>query len=130
MHSTDPAKVTCHCPTGHKVRGDIAMTGEINLRGYVTAIGGLKEKLLAALRSGITTVLIPKENEKDLADVPDKVKKSLEIIPVNTIEEVLLHALLEVPKPINEAKPKENKDKKSNISPKSAENKGKDIIHH
>ena len=59
--------------TDIEVRRDIAMTGEINLRGYVTAIGGLKEKLLAALRSGIKTVLIPKENEKDLADVPDKV---------------------------------------------------------
>lgn len=112
--------------TGIEVRRDIAMTGEINLRGYVTAIGGLKEKLLAALRSGIKTVLIPKENEKDLADVPDKVKKELKIIPVNTIEEVLVHALLQMPKPILE----EDTPKSTDLSPKSAENKGKDVIHH
>ncbi len=112
--------------TGIEIRRDIAMTGEINLRGYVTAIGGLKEKLLAALRSGIKTVLIPKENEKDLADVPDKVKKELEIIPVNTIEEVLVHALLEMPKPINEEKQGKNGD----LSPKTAENKGKEVVTH
>ncbi|HPD82648.1 MAG TPA: endopeptidase La [Alphaproteobacteria bacterium] len=112
--------------TGIEIRRDIAMTGEINLRGYVTAIGGLKEKLLAALRSGIKTVLIPKENEKDLADVPDKVKKNLEIIPVNTIEEVLVHALLKMPEPISE----EDSPKTGAISQESAENKGKDVIHH
>ncbi|MDP3385396.1 MAG: endopeptidase La, partial [Phenylobacterium sp.] len=70
--------------TGIPIRADIAMTGEVTLRGRVTAIGGLKEKLLAALRSGVTTVLIPQENEKDLADIPAKVKEALEIIPVNT----------------------------------------------
>ncbi len=112
--------------TDIEIRRDIAMTGEINLRGYVTAIGGLKEKLLAALRSGIKTVLIPKENEKDLADVPDKVKKQLEIIPVNTIEEVLVHALLSMPEPLTE----ENNPKTAELSPKSAENKGKDVLHH
>lgn len=69
------------------------MTGEITLRGRVTAIGGLKEKLLAALRSGVKTVLIPQENEKDLADVPQTVKDGLEIIPVSTVDEVLKHAL-------------------------------------
>lgn len=116
--------------TNIEIHRDIAMTGEINLRGYVTAIGGLKEKLLAALRSGIKKVLIPKENEKDLADVPDKVKKNLEIIPVNTIEEVLVHALLEMPKPIDEAESKENTPKSEQISQESAENKGKDVIHH
>jgi ATP-dependent Lon protease len=112
--------------TNIEIRRDIAMTGEINLRGYVTAIGGLKEKLLAALRSGIKTVLIPKENEKDLADVPDKVKKNLEIIPVNTIEDVLLHALLRLPEPIIE----ENNPESAAISQKTAKNKGKDVIHH
>ncbi|MHB8286274.1 MAG: S16 family serine protease, partial [Caulobacteraceae bacterium] len=64
------------------------------LRGRVTAIGGLKEKLLAALRSGVKTVLIPQENEKDLADVPEKVKSGLEIIPVSNIDQVLAHALV------------------------------------
>jgi ATP-dependent Lon protease len=80
--------------TGVPIRSDIAMTGEITLRGRVTAIGGLKEKLLAALRSGVKTVLIPQENEKDLADVPDKVKAGLEIIPVSNIDQVLAHALV------------------------------------
>lgn len=112
--------------TDIEIHRDIAMTGEINLRGYVTAIGGLKEKLLAALRSGIKTVLIPKENEKDLADVPDKVKKNLKIIPVNTIEEVLIHALLRMPEPISE----EDNPKSEQIPQESAENKGKDVIHH
>ena len=79
--------------TGIPIRKDLAMTGEITLRGRVTAIGGLKEKLLAALRSGVKTVLIPKENEKDLAEVPDSVKQGLEIIPISTADEVLKHAL-------------------------------------
>ncbi|MDO9199832.1 MAG: endopeptidase La, partial [Hydrogenophaga sp.] len=79
--------------TGIPIRKDIAMTGEITLRGRVTAIGGLKEKLLAALRSGIKTVLIPEENEKDLADVPDNVKGALEIIPIKTADEALKWAL-------------------------------------
>jgi ATP-dependent Lon protease len=80
--------------TGIPVRKDIAMTGEITLRGRVTAIGGLKEKLLAALRSGVKTVLIPQENEKDLADVPDTVKDALEIVPVSTADEALKWALV------------------------------------
>ena len=75
--------------TGIPVRRDVAMTGEITLRGRVLPIGGLKEKLLAALRAGIKTVLIPKENEKDLAEIPDNVKKGLEIIPVADVDEVL-----------------------------------------
>jgi len=79
--------------TGIPVRKDIAMTGEITLRGRVLPIGGLKEKLLAALRSGIRTVLIPKENEKDLVDLPANVKSGLEIIPVRQVEEVLQYAL-------------------------------------
>ena len=79
--------------TGVPIRKDLAMTGEITLRGRVLPIGGLKEKLLAALRSGIKTVLIPQENEKDLAEVPQNVKSGLEIIPVSTVDEVLARAL-------------------------------------
>ena len=79
--------------TGVPVRKEVAMTGEITLRGRVLPIGGLKEKLLAALRSGIKTVLIPKENEKDLADIPDNVKAGLDIVPVATVDEVLARAL-------------------------------------
>ena len=79
--------------TGIPVKRDIAMTGEITLRGRVLPIGGLKEKLLAALRGGLKTVLIPKENEKDLAEIPDNVKRGLKIIPVSTVDELLSHAL-------------------------------------
>ena len=79
--------------TGIKVKKDVAMTGEVTLRGRVLPIGGLKEKLLAALRGGIKTVLVPKENEKDLAEIPDNLKRALKIIPVATVEEVLEHAL-------------------------------------
>jgi ATP-dependent Lon protease len=85
------------CLTGIAVRKDIAMTGEVNLRGKVTEIGGLKEKLLGALRGGITKVLIPADNVKDLEDIPANVKKGLEIISVRTIDEVLFYALLEMP---------------------------------
>ncbi|WP_375567238.1 endopeptidase La [Oceaniradius stylonematis] len=86
--------------TGIPVRKDIAMTGEITLRGRVLPIGGLKEKLLAAVRGGITKVLIPQDNAKDLADIPDNVKSVLEIIPVGHIGEVLDHALTSKPEPI------------------------------
>ena len=79
--------------TGTPIRKDVAMTGEISLRGRVLPIGGLKEKLLAALRGGIKTVLIPKDNEKDLAEIPDNVKRGLNIIPVATVDEVLDNAL-------------------------------------
>ena len=82
------------------VRKDIAMTGEVTLRGNALAIGGLKEKLLAALRGGIKTVLIPKENEKDLPDIPDNVKEGLQIIPVDHVSEVLKIALVRQPDPI------------------------------
>ncbi len=82
------------------VRKDIAMTGEVTLRGNVLAIGGLKEKLLAALRGGITTVLIPEENAKDLPEIPDNVKNGLTIIPVSHVSEVLKHALVRVPEPV------------------------------
>jgi ATP-dependent Lon protease len=83
--------------TGIPIRKDIAMTGEVTLRGRVLAIGGLKEKLLAALRSGIKTVLIPQENEKDLAEVPQSVKDALEIVPISTVDEAIARALVSAP---------------------------------
>jgi ATP-dependent Lon protease len=86
--------------TGIPVRKDIAMTGEVTLRGNALPIGGLKEKLLAALRGGITTVLIPQENEKDLAEIPDNVKQGLNIIPVSHVREVLKLALTREPVPV------------------------------
>jgi len=92
--------------TGIPIRRDVAMTGEITLRGRVLAIGGLKEKLLAALRGGIKTVLIPKENEKDLADIPDLVKDGLDIRPISLVDEALSVALTEMPVPIEVQSPK------------------------
>ncbi|WP_050931232.1 endopeptidase La [Aestuariivita boseongensis] len=86
--------------TGIPVRKDIAMTGEVSLRGNAMPIGGLKEKLLAALRGGIKTVLIPEENEKDLPEIPDNVKEGLEIIPVTHVSEVLKLALVGEPEPV------------------------------
>ncbi|MGR3362149.1 MAG: endopeptidase La [Paracoccus sp. (in: a-proteobacteria)] len=86
--------------TGIPVRKDVAMTGEVTLRGNVLAIGGLKEKLLAALRGGIKTVLIPADNEKDLAEIPDNVKTGLTIIPVGNVREVLKRALVRMPDPV------------------------------
>jgi ATP-dependent Lon protease len=86
--------------TGVAVRPDVAMTGEVTLRGRVLAIGGLKEKLLAALRGGIKTVLIPEENVKDLADIPANAREGLEIIPVSHVDEVLARALTEPLEPI------------------------------
>jgi ATP-dependent Lon protease len=91
--------------TGIPIRRDVAMTGEVTLRGRALPIGGLKEKLLAALRAGITTVIIPKENEKDLAEVPDNVKTGLKIIPVSTVGEVLKVALIREPEPIDWSEP-------------------------
>ena len=88
--------------TGIPVRGDVAMTGEITLRGEVTGIGGLKEKLLAALRGGIKTVLIPEENAKDLQEIPENVKNELEIIPVKWIDQVLEVALERLPVPLTD----------------------------
>ena len=86
--------------TGIPIRKEVAMTGEITLRGRVLAIGGLKEKLLAALRSGIKTVLIPEENVKDLEEIPDNVKGALEIVPMKTVDDALKHALTAAPEPI------------------------------
>ena len=86
--------------TGIPVKCSVAMTGEITLRGRVLPIGGLKEKLLAAHRGGIKTVLIPKDNEKDLAEIPDNVKEGIELIPVSSVDEVIAVALVEAPTPI------------------------------
>ncbi|MFW7268891.1 endopeptidase La [Gluconacetobacter sp. Hr-1-5] len=86
--------------TGIPVRRDVAMTGEITLRGRVLAIGGLKEKLLAAHRAGIKTVFIPKDNEKDLVDIPETVKKGLRVIPVSHVDDVIGQALIRRPEPI------------------------------
>jgi ATP-dependent Lon protease len=94
--------------TGIPVRRDVAMTGEVTLRGRVLPIGGLKEKLLAALRGGIKTVLIPAENEKDLAEIPVSVKESLEIIPVSHVDEVLANSLTEAMRPIEWTDPDEH----------------------
>ena len=88
--------------SGIPVRADVAMTGEITLRGEVLAIGGLKEKLLAAHRGGIKTVLIPEENVKDLAEIPDNVKNRLEILPVKWIDKVLEIALERRPVPLTD----------------------------
>jgi len=112
--------------TGIPVRRDIAMTGEITLRGRVFPIGGLKEKLLAALRGGLKVVLIPKENEKDLADIPDNVKKGLEIIPVATVDEVLAHALVKPLAPI-EWNPVEDEKK---AAPKTPEAGIDEVVTH
>ena len=93
--------------TGIPIRRDVAMTGEITLRGRVLPIGGLKEKLLAALRAGITTVFFPKDNEKDLAEIPDNVKKGLKLIPVAHVDDVIAQALVRKPEAIIWEEPEE-----------------------
>jgi ATP-dependent Lon protease len=102
--------------TGIPVRRDVAMTGEITLRGRVLPIGGLKEKLLAAMRAGIKTVFIPKENEKDLADIPESVKKGLEINPVSHVDEVIMRALARKPEAITWEEPVETPPQKPEAS--------------
>jgi ATP-dependent Lon protease len=101
------------------VRADVAMTGEITLRGEVLPIGGLKEKLLAAHRGGITTVLIPEENRKDLADIPDNVKEKLDIIPVKWIDEVMQVALQHMPVPLPPEEPKDESGKEAKKKPRA-----------
>ena len=105
--------------TGVPVRPDVAMTGEVTLRGRVLAIGGLKEKLLAALRGGIKKVLIPEENVKDLVEIPANVTEGLEIVPVSHVDEVLEHALTSLPKPIEwtEADDLASQPDHNNVSP-------------
>ena len=111
--------------TGIPVRRDVAMTGEITLRGRVLPIGGLKEKLLAAHRGGITTVLIPRDNEKDLVEIPDNVKKGLEIIPVGTVDEVLSEALSREPVPIEL-----EEDDDEVVSTEGGEKKSEGVVTH
>jgi ATP-dependent Lon protease len=113
------------------VRADVAMTGEITLRGQVLPIGGLKEKLLAAHRGGITTVLIPDENVKDLAEIPDNIKGKLQIKPVKWIDEVLQLALKDTPQPV--AAPREEKvadDGKRAVAKRPAKRAGKQVHAH
>ncbi|MFN3232685.1 MAG: endopeptidase La [Alphaproteobacteria bacterium] len=113
--------------TDNPIRKDLAMTGEVSLRGRAFAIGGLKEKLLAALRGGIKTVLIPQDNEKDLADVPDNVKEDLEIIPVSTVDDVLGHALTQPLVPIEW---EEEDDSVSSLSTDQAAGDAEGVITH
>ena len=105
------------------VKSDVAMTGEITLRGEVLPIGGLKEKLLAAHRGGINTVLIPHENEKDLAEIPKNIKDKLAIVPVKWIDQVLEHALQHTPMP----EASKGDDKAEAKSP-AEESKSEDIV--
>jgi ATP-dependent Lon protease len=108
------------------VRKDIAMTGEITLRGRVLPIGGLKEKLLAALRGGLKSVLIPKENEKDLAEIPDNVKRGLKITAVATVDELLQHALVTPPTPIEWTESEEIPP----VPAQPSEEQREDVIRH
>jgi len=112
--------------TGIPARADVAMTGEITLRGRILPIGGLKEKLLAALRGGLKKVLIPEENAKDLAEIPDNVKSGMEIIPVSRVGEVLRHALVRMPEPIEWSEPAPDSASK----PEVAEDAGSQSFAH
>ena len=106
--------------TGIPVRPDVAMTGEVTLRGRVLPIGGLKEKLLAALRGGIKKVLIPEENQKDLAEIPANVKEGLEIVPVSHVDEVLRHALVAAIEPIEWTEADDLATQPTSVAPESA----------
>jgi ATP-dependent Lon protease len=116
--------------TGIPVRSDIAMTGEITLRGEVLPIGGLKEKLLAAHRGGIKLVLIPEENVKDLIDIPDNVKNAIEIVPVRWIDKVLELALERKPEPLPDPSPEELAKKAAEAAKQSSSSAGGDVIKH
>ena len=111
--------------TGIAVKKDVAMTGEITLRGRVLPIGGLKEKLLAALRAGVSTVLIPEENQKDLVDIPDEVKKKLKIIPVARVDEVLKVALVRMPEALNW-----DEQKQAVVAPVKGDDAGQSVRAH
>ncbi|MEZ5669135.1 MAG: endopeptidase La [Alphaproteobacteria bacterium] len=112
--------------TGIAVRRDVAMTGEITLRGRVLPIGGLKEKLLAAHRGGIKTVLIPRDNEKDLAEIPDNVKRGLQIVPMATVDEVLAHALVAPLVPIEW----QEEDESSTVRATGADEEHSGVVAH
>jgi ATP-dependent Lon protease len=101
------------------VKSDVAMTGEITLRGEILPIGGLKEKLLAAHRGGISTVLIPEENEKDLVEIPKNIKDKLTIVPVKWIDQVMEHALVHLPLPKAALKSDKSESKSPPDEPKS-----------
>ena len=116
--------------TGNPVRRDVAMTGEITLRGRVLPIGGLKEKLLAALRAGIKTVLIPKENEKDLEEIPDNVRRDLIIVPVTTVDEVLERALVNPLVPILRASPEEEELEAAKAKTAEVETDDEAVVTH
>jgi len=113
--------------TGIPVKASVAMTGEITLRGRVLPIGGLKEKLLAALRGGIETVIIPKENEKDLAEIPDNIKRGLAIIPASEVDDVLRIALTRMPEPIDWVEPGEGVE---TIAPKERKDEISGLMAH
>ena len=115
--------------TGIPVRKDIAMTGEVTLRGKALPIGGLKEKLLAALRAGTKTVLIPKENEKDLAEIPDNVKEGLELISVESVDDVLKVALTKPLIPIEWDEAAELNEKKAIKDSDTTEDQDMTITH-
>ena len=116
--------------TGIPVRADIAMTGEITLRGEVLPIGGLKEKLLAAHRGGIKLVLIPEENVKDLIDIPDNVKNAIEIVPVRWIDKVLELALERKPEALPDPSPEELAKKAAEAAKQTASTATGDVIKH
>jgi ATP-dependent Lon protease len=103
--------------TGIPIRSEVAMTGEINLRGEVMQIGGLKEKLLAARRGGIKTVLIPQDNERDLKEIPESIKGPLQILPVQWIDQVLEVALTELPEPLPAQSLSTSEDKTADLRP-------------
>ena len=116
--------------TGIPVRADVAMTGEITLRGEVLPIGGLKEKLLAAHRGGIKTVVIPEENTKDLTDMPDVIKKGLDIRPVKWIDQVLEIALEKAPTPVKKSKPEKGHKSKTGNSRSSKKSDTEGVTTH
>jgi len=113
--------------TGNPVRKDVAMTGEISLRGRVLPIGGLKEKMLAALRGGVKAVIIPKDNEKDLADIPDNVKKGLEIVIASTVDEVLARALT---KPLVPIEWKEPAAESASVATAEGDSEASGLVRH
>ena len=106
--------------TDIKVKNSVGMTGEITLRGRVLPIGGLKEKLLAAKRGGIKTVLIPEDNKKDLIEIPDNIKNKLKIIPVSSIDEVITNALVDAPQELSMLEPSKIAKNESNNPDKTS----------